>query len=606
MNNNNYNHRNFVQLNNKELIVESDKLDIFYTDPLPRQQWKPVNTLKPYNELKKLILDIETSGLDSKSDRIFAIGCLQELNQRTVFMDEDEPKLLQQFIHHLQQSSPDVVFTFNGMEFDLPFIATRCNLYHIPHPFQIKSEPRVIRTAQVFGKPLEVHEVGIENSQHVDVYICLLRWDFIAKKLITSRSLKCAVLEMGLRDTARLVLSYQDIQECWQQGAGSLGWQKIQEYLGYDLEDTLLIAARLVPSYYYESLIVPRMGLQQLVVAGNATKWQRILESQYPQQRPSADPKAQFEGGLVISLPGLHRNIGKIDVSSLYPSIMLKYGICSYKDKQRVGLSILEYLTTERLKLKKLGLAGNTAAKQAEGALKVLINSLFGFYGTSGVSFNDYVAAALITAYGRCILRFMINVVELEKGVPVECDTDGIFFSHPEPVKVFEILQAALPEGINIELEVLATALFVPERGAKNYIIWHEDGQITAKGSWRKRDRCQLEKEFPLQYLTHYLESFTSAEEYYQQLVGAIASRQLSVEQLQVTRKIRKGEKALLCLGNVGDVVTYYHSVWGLTNTQPYSTYHYLDLIAKKRSSILETIKPQALNHSVGVQLTLF
>lgn len=606
MNNTNYNHRSFVQLNSNELIVESEKLDIFYTDPTPRQKWQPVNTLKPYSELKKLVLDIETAGLDSLSDRIFAIGCLNELGETSLFMDEDEPKLLQQFIRHLQLALPEVIFTFNGTEFDLPFIATRCNLYHISHPFQIKSEPRVIRSAQVFGKPLEVHEVEIENSQHVDVYICLLRWDFVAKKLSQSRSLKSAVLEMGLRDDARLVLSYQDIQDCWQQGTGSAGWQQIKEYLVYDLEDTNLIADQLVPSYYYESLIVPRMSLQQLAIAGNATKWQRVLSSQYPGYRPSADPKAQFEGGLVISFPGLHRNIGKIDVSSLYPSIMLKYGICSYKDKQRVGLGILEYLTTERLKLKKLGLAGDTAAKQASGALKVLINSLFGFYGTSGVSFNDYVAAALITAYGRRILRFMIDVVEQEKGVPVECDTDGIFFSHPEPMKVFEILQAKLPEGINIELEVLAKAIFVPERGAKNYVLWHEDGQITAKGSWRKRDRSLLEKEFPLQYLTYYLESSASAEGYYQQLNGAIAEGQLPVEQLQVTRKIRKGEKALLCLGNVGDVVTYYHSDWGLTKTEPYSTYHYKDLIAKKRASILEVVEPQALNHSVGVQLTLF
>jgi hypothetical protein len=115
-----------------------------------------------------------------------------------------------------------------------------------------------------------------------------------------------------------------------------------------------------------------------------------------------------------------------------------------------------------------------------------------------------------------------------------------------------------------------------------------------------------LEKEFPLQYLTHYLKSSASAEAYYQQLSSAIASGQLPVEQLQVTRKIRKGEKALLCLGNVGDVVTYYQGVWGLTTTEPYSTYYYKDLIAKKRLEIIEIVAPQALNHNVGVQLTLF
>ena len=173
-------------------------------------------------------------------------------------------------------------------------------------------------------------------------------------------------------------------------------------------------------------------------------------------------------------------------------------------------------------------------------------------------------------------------------------------------MKVFEILQAALPSGINIELEVLAKAIFVPERGAKNYVVWHEDGSTTTKGSWRKRDRSQLEKEFPLQYLTRYLESSASAEEYYQQLSGAIARQQLPVEQLQITRKIRKGEKALLCLGNIGDVITYYQGAWGLTNTEPYSTHHYLDLIAKKRDEILALVDPQSVNHGIGIQLSLF
>lgn len=600
-----YNHRDFIQKFEQKIVVAEDKLDIFYTDTIARPLWKPIATVKPYRKLIKLILDIETAGLNPNSDRIFAIGCLSERG-RFVFMNEDESILLQQFIAYWQQNLFDVIYTFNGTTFDLPFIIARCNLYNIPHPFRVSAETRIIRTAQVFGKPLEIREVFVENSQHVDIYICLLRWDFVAKKLSQSRSLKTAVLDLGLRESARLVLSHQEIQDCWQQGAGSVGWQQIEEYLIYDLEDTKLIAERLVPSYYYESLVVPGMNLQQLALAGNATKWQRVLESQYPGRKPLADPKANFEGGLVLSIPGLHRSIAKIDVSSLYPSIMLKYGICSDKDKQRIGLSILEYLTGERLKLKQLGKAGDTTAKQAEAALKVLINSLFGFYGTSGVSFNDFAAAALITAYGRRILRFMINVVEREGGVPVECDTDGIFFSHPQPVQVFETLQAALPQGINIELEVLALAMFVPERGAKNYILWQVDGTVVAKGQYRKRDRSQLEKEFPLQYLTHYLESKASAESYYQKLTGAIARGKFPIEQLQITRKIRKGEKTLLCLGNTGDVITFYQGCRGLTNSEPYSTSYYLELIAKKREEILCVVEPQLINNSTGVQLTLF
>ena len=176
---------------------------------------------------------------------------------------------------------------------------------------------------------MNISEIFISNSQHIDVYICVLRWDFVNKALY-QHSLKSAVIEMGLRESARLVLTPQEI----------------------------------------------------------------------------------------------------------------------------------------------LGKAGDLAAKQAEAALKVLINSLFGFYGTSGVGFNDMEAAALVTAYGRRILRFMIDVIEKAGGIQVESDTDGVFFSHSEPLLIFEKLQNALPTGIKIELEILAKAMFVPSRGAKNHILF--------------------------------------------------------------------------------------------------------------------------------------
>lgn len=92
----------------------------------------------------------------------------------------------------------------------------------------------------------------------------------------------------------------------------------------------------------------------------------------------------------------------------------------------------------------------------------MLINSLFGFYGTSGVGFNDMEAAALVTAYGRRILRFMIDVIEKAGGIQVESDTDGVFFSHSEPLLIFERLQNALPTDIKIKLEILNLVGTIP------------------------------------------------------------------------------------------------------------------------------------------------
>lgn len=599
-----YEHRQFCQLIGRELIVQEEELDIFYTDNITKHEWFPTVQLNPYNQLRQVILDIETTGLDAIKERIIAIGCLRESLDVQIFMDLDEVHLLQEFLAYLEAVNPEVLLTYNGMAFDLPFIITRLNLLNIKHHFQLSTSSRQIPSAQTFGTPIKVNEVSYKNSNHVDVYICVLRWDFITKSLTPSYSLKNVVLEMGLRKERRLTLSYNQIQECWQQGEGSQGWLTIQQYLQFDLEDTKLIAEQLVPSYWYESLIVPGMNLQQLALAGNATKWQRVLQSFYPDAKPKADSKVKFAGGLVISVPGLYRNIAKIDVSSLYPSIMLKYGICSQKDDKRVALDILDYLTKERLKLKAKGKLGDMVAKQADSALKVLINSLFGFYGTGGVGFNDMAAAALVTAYGRRILQHIISVLKSVDAIQIESDTDGVFFSHPTPQLVWQTVSDAMPSGINIELETTALAMFVPSKGAKNYILWHHDGSITKKGIWKKRDRSRLEKEFPVNYLTHFIESETAAEAYYRQLKKVVLSGKLPLQEIQITRKIRANEKALLVLGKPGDIITFYQGMNGVTGTGEYAVNYYLNLIAKKRDEIRTVLKVG--NSTNYKQLSLF
>jgi DNA polymerase, archaea type len=81
------------------------------------------------------------------------------------------------------------------------------------------------------------------------------------------------------------------------------------------------------------------------------------------------------------------------------------------------------------LRLKALAKAGDRSASFQEKSLKVLINGSYGYFGNGG-GFNDYEAAALVTAYGRKILNLVVSVVESCNGIPIEIDTDGIFFSH--------------------------------------------------------------------------------------------------------------------------------------------------------------------------------
>ncbi|WP_272819496.1 hypothetical protein [Scytonema hofmannii] len=237
-----------------------------------------------------------------------------------------------------------------------------------------------------------------------------------------------------------------------------------------------------------------------------------------------------------------------------------------------------------------------------------MANSQFGFFGTSELAFNDMEAAALVTAYGRRILQFMIEVINSAGAIPIEVDTDGVFFTHPQPEEVYAILQSQLPKKISVKLEFIAEAMFIPERGTKNYLLWLEDGWIIRKGSWRSRSRSKLEKEFPVEYLTYLIQNQVGAEEYYENVKFQILSRKYPKDKLAITRRIREGEKELLKLGKPSDVVTYYYGVRGLTNItsdDKYSHQYYLDMIEKKREEILTIAAPEILEPNKR-QLSLF
>jgi DNA polymerase elongation subunit (family B) len=106
------------------------------------------------------------------------------------------------------------------------------------------------------------------------------------------------------------------------------------------------------------------------------------------------------------------------------------------------------------------------------------------------------------------ILQRMKEVVEEKDGILIELDTDGIFFSHPQPQEIVQKVQQALPDRIQAELELSHCGMYVPK--AKSYVIIHPNGKTTVKGIFRKRNRYPLERIFAVEFLKQY---FLESEE---------------------------------------------------------------------------------------------
>jgi DNA polymerase, archaea type len=511
--------RQAVKRSPGRIEVDLDRLSLDYRPTVTTPSWAPTTSVKPYEQLTKLYLDIETTGLDPLVDRVLMVGLMSETGVKTIITDPDERVILTLTIDYLKANKPDCLIGHNLINFDLPFISTRSRINKIQHPFTKATKTTRITSSSVHGKPIEFTPVYWKGTDILDTYQQIAIWDKAAAKL-SSYGLKNSVIALGLREDRRLELSVERIRECWDNG----DLATIQDYLEFDLDDTQLLANFLLPVVYYQMNYVPDLNFQTLAIASPALKAQKIHTSLLPGIKPNADGKSGFEGGTVELLkPGLHSNVAKIDVSSLYPSIMLRYGICSRKDTENRFLGVLDYMRSERLRLKALSKSGDRSASFQEKSLKVLINGSFGFFGTGYYSFNDYEAAAMVTAYGRKILHLMVSVVESCGGLTIEIDTDGIFFSHTDPETVSKAVADALPDGIEIELELKHCGLYVPN--AKSYVLVSVEGKTSVKGLFRKRNRYPLQNEFPIEFIKLYFtQGLDAAEDYYKETRSMLSS----------------------------------------------------------------------------------
>jgi DNA polymerase, archaea type len=546
-----------VTHNGNRLDVDLTKLSLDYQPNINIPPWQPTRVIPAYESLTRVCLDIETTGLNPEVDQVIMIGT-QVVNQHgaeTIIISRpDEATLLRQFWQGIKQAKPQVVIGHNLFGFDLPFLAKRSEVLGIPHPLARGSKEKRITASSFHGKPIVFTPWTLRGVDIIDTLHQVAIWDKSASKL-TGYGLKDSVITIGLRSERRLELTHQQIKDCWATG----DFNTIGEYLKFDLEDTQLLADFLLPVVWFQQRVVPGLRFQELAVASPALKAQKIHQW-LGLPGVEADEPVLYEGALIACPnPGLHANVAKIDASSLYPSIMLKYGICSRKDPEHKFLGVLQFMTQERLRLKQLAKGGDKSADHQQNALKILINGSYGYMGTGGYCYNDFEAAALITAYGRKIITLMQSVVESMGATVIELDTDGIMFTSDQPEAITAAVQAALPTGINVELEFSGCGAYVPK--SKSYVIISPTGTPTVKGLFRKRGNYPLENRLPVEFLTRYFtQSPESALAYYQGVRESIITGTINIADLTITRRIAKSEKAIVerGLGQPGDRVRYW------------------------------------------------
>jgi DNA polymerase elongation subunit (family B) len=527
------------------------------------------NNLKPYKDASKLYIDIETTtDLENvKNGVVYMIGLRNEKGTNIILTNKNEKQLLVNFLHIIHKKKPEIITGYNIFEFDLPYLEHRFVVNDLNFPFMRSDKLKTHRTAMKFSKPTQFYPYfanrTIGGGAIVDMYHQTLSLDFVLRTLSSYR-LKSVVLELGLRSAPRLDIPYSEMMKHyhnWMFGDGNL--DDMTKYLIYDLEDTELIANRILPSIYFEQKYLD-WNLQSIAYGGNASKWNSILSNHYG-YTPEPDGKKNIEGGFTFALPGLYGDVSKnmgiyqLDFTSLYPNIMLRNQVYSHtKDPDKIILSYLDFLTTNRVKLKKLfKTTGDVEADYEQQSAKPFINSAYGLMGTQLIPFNDFKCAAFITAYGRKICKYVKHLITENNGYVCQADTDGLIYytDKNNSEKLIETVTKSLPFGFGMELDFTADAVYIPSNDEgvglkKNYIIFNKGKVEKLRGVWNKRNISKIERDFPINYLTKLVyENQESADNYLQEKLAQILELELDLSEIQIIRTVARSEKSIVELG---------------------------------------------------------
>lgn len=451
-----------------------------------------------YSELSVMAFDIETTTLnpsDPKARILLITMSYRPTNGKKtisrVYNIEDYPneeRLIAAWEADVQKYDPDVLAGHNIFGFDFPYIAKRAGreliLGRASKSLEFENYKRKFRKdgSQFY----EYSSVVCFGRNIIDTFFLSIKYD-VGRKY-PNYKLKDIIKHEGLARKGRQYYEAVNLGEKWPIEAER---EKIIEYAKDDSEEVIKLLDLMLPQYFYYTRAVP-MNLQEVILTNSGKQVDYMMCRAYLQEKhslPIATKREDFQGAISFGNPGLYKHVNKVDVASLYPSIMLSYKVgLDDKDPKQYFHQILGGLTKERLENKaKAKQTGERYYDDLQQAQKIIINSAYGFMGATGLLFNNPTGAAEVTRRGREILQRGIDWTEKKDFQLVNVDTDSFSYTTGNRLSGEDFaahiaeVNGLSPEGIVWEDDGQYKAVLVVK--AKNYVLEPYKGDRTIKGS---------------------------------------------------------------------------------------------------------------------------
>jgi DNA polymerase elongation subunit (family B) len=435
-----------------------------------------------YDEIHRFVFDIETTGLDPKTSKIFLIGMKDNrgfIKLLSAQNEDEEKQMIVDFFKTIDDLKPSLVGGYNSAFFDFPFILKRAEILKVNikkicktlHPdYTLKQKDGILKLANEMEPYVQTQMWGYNI---VDIAHAVRRAQAINSD-IKSWSLKYITKFIEAEKPNRVYVEgdkigkiYFENEEFWmnkENGAYKkvgfdskideicsrrddvyklvTGSKIIEDYLDDDLYETMIVDEQFNQANFLLSKLVPTT-YERLSTMGTATLWKMIMASwsyKHNLALPKKLEKRKFTGGLSrLVQVGFSKNVLKLDYSSLYPSIQLVHDVFPACDVTGAMKSMLKYFRDTRIKYKNLASEYKTidpklaiSYDRKQLPIKIFINAFFGSLSAPQVfPWGDIDMGEQITCTGRQYLRQMIMFFMQIGYVPLVMDTDGVNFETP-------------------------------------------------------------------------------------------------------------------------------------------------------------------------------
>ena len=457
-----------------------------------------------FDDLERLTIDLETSGLDARTDRIFLIALcradgMSEVLEARGDGDRAEAALLQALAERIREHDPDVIENHHLHGFDFPFIVERARRLGVP--LELGRVPGLgTRPAARGGAPwldgertASRRRYTVPGRELIDTIDAVRRHDFSARDL-PGHGLKAVARHFGIAPEGREYVPGGEVLRVYRSDP-----ERVRRYARDDVLEASRLSRLLGGAAFALAQMAPRR-YERLADAGPATGVidpmlvRAYLRSGAALPAPTTSDGTEHTGaGLHLFSTGVAARIVKADVASLYPSLMRQYAIGPRPDRLQALLRLIERLVDQRLDAKRrartlpVGSSERHRLEAISAAMKIVVNSAYGYMGAVGLTrFSDVHAANEVTRRGRELLDLLCRELAHRGVTLLEADTDGVYFAMPEGSeeaderRIVAEIAALLPEHVQLEFDGRYAAMLSHE--PKNYALLSYGGALQLRG----------------------------------------------------------------------------------------------------------------------------